>query len=97
MSQELKVIPAEDITKRFDKLEVKIDALSEALVIMARNEEKVIAMQDRLTQQGERLNRHSEKLDKLEKIVSSNAVVVKLMVTFIGALLAAGAGSLWMI
>lgn len=89
MSQELKVIPAEEITRRFDKIESKIDNLSDAMVTLARNEEKIIAIQEHITQHSTRLNRHSEKIDFLEdaaaKSMFTNKIVWAALVPVIGA------------
>ena len=89
MSQELKVIPAEEITRRFDKIEDKLDQLSEAMVTLARNEEKIIAIQEQVSQHSTRLNRHSEKIDRIEGNVSNNnftsKVVWVVLVAVIGA------------
>lgn len=70
--RQLNVIPAEEITRRFDKLESKLDKLSDAMVILARNEEKLANMEDLISNLQNRLNRHSEKLDLTEKIADAN-------------------------
>jgi predicted nucleic acid-binding Zn-ribbon protein len=89
MAQELKVIPAEEITRRFDRIEDKLDQLSEAMVTLARNEEKIIAIQEQVSQHSSRLNRHSEKIDNIELIANSNAFTSKIvwavLVAVIGA------------
>lgn len=79
MSQELKVIPAEEISRRFDRIEDKLDQLSEAMVTLARNEEKIIAIQEQVSQHSARLNRHSEKIDKIEKVSNTNAFTSKIV------------------
>lgn len=79
MSQELKVIPAEEIVRRFDRIEDKLDQLSEAMVTLARNEERIIAIQEQVAQHSARLNRHSEKIDEIEKISNTNAFTSKIV------------------
>lgn len=87
--QVLKVIPAEEITRRFDKIEDKLDQLSEAMVTLARNEEKIIAVQEQVSQHSSRLNRHSEKIDNLENVTAKNSFTSKIvwavLVAVIGA------------
>ena len=63
--------------KRFNRLEEKIDKLSEAMVSIARAEEKLIAMETKYGAQYDRLNRFSEKLDRLEKTVDDNTRVTQ--------------------
>jgi ABC-type transporter Mla subunit MlaD len=68
----IQVIPAEEISRRFDKIEDKLDQLSEAMVTLARNEEKIIAIQSQVEHHSARLNRHSEKLDHVAEDTASN-------------------------
>ena len=42
------------------------------MVSLARNEEKIVAVQNILTNQVERINRHSQKLDEVELISREN-------------------------
>ena len=49
--------------KRLDRIEVKLDKLADAMVSMARAEEKITALQDDHDKMYERLNRLSTKLD----------------------------------
>lgn len=62
--------------KRLDRIEEKIDKLSEAMIIIARAEEKLVAMESKYASQYDRLNRFSEKLDAIDKKVEDNARVV---------------------
>lgn len=73
---QINVIPAEEINKRFDRIEAKIDKLSDAMVSLARTEEKIMSMESERTNIIERLNRHSEKIDELNDIVLDNARTV---------------------
>lgn len=61
---------------RLDRIEAKIDKLSEAMITVARAEEKLISMEQKYAAQYDRMNKFSEKLDELERIVSANAATV---------------------
>lgn len=74
-SIKLERIEAES-TARFDRLESKIDKLAEALVALARVEEKMIALDKNNQNNFERMNRFSQKLDEIEKKVDDNAHTV---------------------
>jgi DNA repair ATPase RecN len=62
--------------KRLDRIEEKIDKLSEAMITVARAEEKLIAMEQKHSAQYDRMNKFSRKLDELERIVTQNAATV---------------------
>lgn len=85
---------------RLDRIESKIDKLSEAMITIARAEEKLVSMEQKYTAQYERLNRFSEKLDELERIVTKNAATVttinKLFWIAIISMAGAIATNLWM-
>ena len=89
-----------DSTVRFDRLEGKIDKLAEALVALARVEEKMIALDRNNQNQYERMNRFSQKLDEIEKKVDDNAhtvAIINKVVYLIGAAIVAGlVNYLWM-
>lgn len=74
---QINVIPAEVIGERFDRIEKKIDKLSDAMVSLARTEEKIMAMETDRANVIERLNRHSEKIDSLNDKVNDNARTVQ--------------------
>ena len=61
---------------RLDRIESKIDKLSEAMITIARAEEKLISMEQKYGAQYDRMNKFSEKLDELERIVTTNAATV---------------------
>ena len=69
----------QNLSSRFDKLEEKIDKLSDAMVSLARSEEKILAIQEQVANQTERLNRHSEKLDEVERVSLNNAFTSKIV------------------
>lgn len=61
---------------RLNRIEEKIDRLSDAMVAIARTEEKLVGMEQKYSAQYERMNRFSEKLDALEKVTTENAQTV---------------------
>lgn len=71
-SQRINVIPAEAVNERFDRIETKIDKLSDAMISLARTEEKLLQMETDRANTLERLNRHSEKIDELNDEVKEN-------------------------
>ena len=62
--------------KRLDRIEEKLDRLTDAMVAMARAEEKIIALQDDHENMRERLNKLSVKLDEIQKSVDDNSRTV---------------------
>ena len=63
-------------SQRLDRIEDKIDKLSDAMVSLARAEEKLIAIEKNNHSSLERMNRFSQKLDDIEKKVDANAQTV---------------------
>ena len=53
--------------KRLDRIEEKLDKLTDAMISMARAEEKINGLQDDHDKMYERINRLSQKLDTIEK------------------------------
>lgn len=82
----------QDLAKRFDRIENKIDKLSEAMISLARTEEKIMAMESDRANTVERLNRHSEKIDELNDLVKENtritSNIVRITWMIIGTLVA---------
>ncbi len=78
---------------RLDRIEDKLDKLSEAMVSIARAEEKLIAMEAKHAAQYERMNRFSEKLDSIEKMVQQNSQTVELYNKLVGAAVLAAIGA----
>ena len=91
---------AEGTTKRLDRIEEKLDKLGEALVAIARFEEKMDAYNEYRERSWERMNKFSEKLDKIEDTVGDNArtigVINKLFWIAIVAAVGAIAAQIWM-
>lgn len=78
---------------RLDRIEEKIDQLAQAMISLARAEEKIAAMQDFQTNQIERVNRLSIKLDDIEKKVDENHRTVCLINKLVYAALIAAVGA----
>lgn len=62
--------------KRLDRIEEKIDKLSDAMISLARAEEKLIAIEKNNHANYDRMNKFSEKLDAIENKVEDNARTV---------------------
>jgi len=62
--------------KRLDRIEEKIDTLSAAMIAFARAEEKLINLEQRHVAQYERMNKFSEKLDKIDAQMTTNALTI---------------------
>ena len=86
--------------ERLDRIEEKIDKMTEAIVQMARFEEKLDNYEKYRDESWARMNRFSEKLDRIEKKVDENAHTVglinKLFWVAIVAFAGAVAAQIWM-
>ena len=91
---------AEATSKRLDRIEQKLDKMSEVLVALARFEEKMDAYNEYRTNSWERMNKFSEKLDEIESIVADNSrtinIINKLFWIAIVAAVGAIAAQIWM-
>ena len=61
---------------RLDRIEAKIDKLADAMIKIARAEEKLLNMEQKYSASYDRMNKFSSKLDDLEKIVTENSATV---------------------
>jgi len=85
--------------QRLDRIEAKLDKLADAMVAMARAEEKISSLQDDHDKMYERINRLSVKLDDIERKVDENSRTVALINKIVIAAVIAAVGSLvaqWM-
>lgn len=86
--------------RRLDKIEEKIDRLADAMVSIARAEEKLAQMETKQSAHYDRMNRFSQKLDDIEVQVRDNASTVnlinKLFWVAIVAVSGAVAAQIWM-
>ena len=76
---ELKQETALTMESRLDKIEDKIDKLTDTMVSMARAEEKITALRTDQNKMYERINRLSVKLDEIQFKVDENARTVNLV------------------
>ena len=65
--------------QRLDRIEDKIDKLSDAMISLARAEEKLIAIEKNNHDNFERMNRFSQKLDDIDKKVEDNSHTVRIV------------------
>ena len=84
---------ADTTNHRLDRIEEKIDQVATAMISIARAEEKIAAMQEFQTNQIERVNRLSVKLDDIEKKVDENHRTVCLINKLVYAALIAAVGA----
>ena len=80
--------------------EQKVDKLAEAIVTLARVEEKVAGLKEDHEKSFERMNRFSQRLDEIEKKVDDNHRTVCIINRLVFAAVIAGIGAfvaqLWM-
>jgi len=86
---------------RLDRIEEKIDRLTDAMVSIARAEEKITGLQDDHDKMYERINRLSTKLDEIASKVDENSRTVefihKLFWVCIVSIAGAIAANVWML
>ena len=91
---------AESQQNRLNRIEEKIDKMSEAIIQMARFEEKLDNYEKYRDESWARMNRFSEKLDRIEKKVDDNAHTVGLINKLFWVAIVAFAGAvttqIWM-
>ena len=91
---------AETTNTRLLRIEEKLDKLADAMVSLARAEEKMAGLKDDHEKMYERVNRLSQKLDEIDRKVEDNAHTVKVINKLFWVAIAAIAGSiaaqLWM-
>jgi len=78
---------------RLNRIEDKIDKLTDAMVLIARTDEKLISMEQKYAAQYERMNHLSQKLDDIEKLVETNNYTVMLINKIVGATAIAAIGA----
>jgi tetrahydromethanopterin S-methyltransferase subunit G len=79
---------------RLDRIEEKLDNLTEAMIALARAEEKIAGIKQAHDSGWERMNRFSEKLDSIERQVGENANTVKIINKLFWVAVIAVAGSI---
>lgn len=73
------MVVKESQNQRLDRIEEKIDKLSDAMISLARAEEKLIQIEKNNHANFDRMNRFSQKLDDIEKKVDDNARTVAII------------------
>ena len=97
---ELKQEASVTMESRLDKIEDKIDKLTDTMVAMARAEEKITALRGDQNKMYDRINRLSVKLDEIQFKVDENARTVNLVNKLFWVAIVAAAGAvashMWM-
>ena len=100
MSDPKNEINVESLNSRFDRIEDKMDKMAEAMISLARFEEKMEAYNKYREDSWQRMNKFSEKLDNIEKKCDENAstvgVINKLFWIFTAVAASAVAAQIWM-
>ena len=78
---------------RLDRIESKIDKLADAMISLARAEEKIIALQDDHDNMRDRMNKLSVKLDDIQKTCDENARTVSIINKVVYVAVAAAIGT----
>lgn len=79
--------------QRLERIEEKLDQLTDAMISLARAEEKLAQMAKNQDNSHARVNRLSEKLDEIEKKVDENHRTVCLINKLVYAALIAAVGA----
>ncbi len=69
----------EEQSARLDRIEQKIDQMSEAIIALARAEEKIITLTEFGKQQGAQILALINRVDRLDELVRSNASTVNII------------------
>lgn len=80
-----------DASARLDRIEEKIDRMSEAIIALARAEEKIITLTSFSKQQSEQIQALINRVDKVEDLVRSNASTVNIINKLFWIVIAAAA------
>ena len=65
--------------KRLDRIEVKIDGLQEAVISLARMEERMVTLFKRMDAYDQGQGKVTERVSRIEKIISRNGAFVTLL------------------
>ena len=76
---------------RLDRIEKKIDQMAEAIIALARAEEKIITLVEINKQQGIQILGLIQRVDKLDQIVRENAATVSVINKLFWIVIAAAA------
>ena len=81
------MVPVDDQAVRLNRIEAKLDKLTEAMAQIARVDEKIVASQARTDRLEYRLDEQESDIDSLKSVVGYNAQSVKIAERFIWILL----------
>ena len=76
---------------RLDRIELKIDQMAEAIIALARAEEKIVTLVEISKQQGEQMLTLINRVDRLDALVRENASTVNIINKLFWVVLAAAA------
>lgn len=62
--------------QRLDRIELKLDKIKDSLVDVARQDERLGNVEDKIDTQTEKMNKFGSRLEHLERLVASNALTV---------------------
>jgi tetrahydromethanopterin S-methyltransferase subunit G len=96
MKPSLEVTPETNMTTngRLDRIEEKLDNLTEAMIALARAEEKIATIKEAQDNGWDRMNHFSKKLDSIEEQVRDNAHTVSIINKLFWVAVIAVAGSI---
>ena len=66
-------------SQRLDRIEEKLDQMAQAIIALARAEEKISTLAEFNKQQSEQIQSLINRIDKVEQLVNSNASTVNLI------------------
>ncbi len=66
-----------ETNRRFDRIEIKIDKLTEVMSNVARVEEQIVGVNGRLKRHEYRLDENEKKIEEVSETVATNSQVVK--------------------
>jgi len=81
------MVPVDDQAVRLNRIEAKLDKLTEAMAQIARVDEKIVASQARTDRLEYRLDEQESDIDSLKSVVGYNAQSVKIAERFVWILL----------
>ena len=85
---------ADTTNTRLTRIEEKLDRLADAMISLARAEEKIESLQEDHNKQYDRINKLSIKIDDIERIVRDNQRSVQFMHKLFWVVVVAAAGAI---
>lgn len=85
---------ADTTSTRLTRIEEKLDRLADAMISLARAEEKIESLQEDHNKQYDRINKLSIKIDDIERIVRDNQRSVQFMHKLFWVVVVAAAGAI---